>query len=102
MTVSNVMSHPGANFAVYTTWKLKNRADSSVIRSPKRNENPAAPANDTHPTPATHTTAAARLKRVGRGPCSAQPRNGMITQYSDVRKELFDAVVSVSPVELLQ
>ena len=46
--------------------------------------------------------AAARLKRVGRGPRSAQPRNGMITQYSDVRNELFDAVVSVSPVELLQ
>ena len=74
------MSLPGANFAVYTTWKLRNRADSSVTRSPKRSENPSAPAKDTHSTPATHTMAAARLKRVGRGPRSAQPRNGMITQ----------------------
>ena len=73
-----------------------------MTRSPKRSENPSAPAKDTHSTPATHTMAAARLKRVGRGPRSAQPRNGMITQYSDVRNELFDAVVSVSPVELLQ
>ena len=56
---------------------------------------PESPANETQPTPATHTRAAAMLKRVGRGPRSAHPRNGMITQYSDVRNALFEAVVSV-------
>ena len=30
------------------------------------------------------------------------PRKGMITQYSVVRNELLEAVVSVSPVELNQ
>ena len=72
------------------------------MRSPKRSENPDIPANDTQPTPATHTSAAAMLKRVGRGPRSAHPKNGMITQYSDVRNELFEAVVSVRPVEFAQ
>ena len=96
------MSRPCAYFAVNSTCKLKKNADKSVTRSPRRSENPAAPANDTHPTPATHTSAAAMLKRVGRGPRSAQPKNGMMTQYSDVRNALFEAVVSVSPVEFAQ
>ena len=101
-TVSSVMSRPRAYFAVYSTCRLRKNADSSVIRSPKRSENPESPANETQPTPATHTRAAAMLKRVGRGPRSAHPRNGMITQYSDVRNALFEAVVSVSPVEFAQ
>ena len=101
-TVSSVMSRPRAYFAVYSTCRLRKNADSSVIRSPKRSENPESPANETQPTPATHTRAAAMLKRVGRGPRSAHPKNGMITQYSDVRNALFEAVVSVSPVEFAQ
>ena len=54
-TVSSVMSRPRAYFAVYSTCRLRKNADSSVIRSPKRSENPESPANETQPTPATHT-----------------------------------------------
>ena len=44
MTVSSIIERPGAYFAVYSTWKLSQRAEASVMKSPKRSENSPMPA----------------------------------------------------------
>ena len=51
----------------------------------------------TSPMPAMHTTAAARLRRVGRLFMTAQPMKGTRMQYTVVRNALVPGVVFCRP-----
>lgn len=70
------------------------------MASPNESASDSVPENDTSATPPTHSTAASRLYRVGLMRENAHAKNGVMTQYVEVRKALFDAVVSVKPVVL--
>ena len=78
--VSTSTSCPSANFATVMTSSATNRAEMSVMASPNPSVSESEPDREMNPTPATQTTAAAMLNRVGRLRKNSHPRNGTSTQ----------------------
>ena len=80
-TVSVKASRPSESFAVNAMCRARNAADTMVMISPNPSDIVSNPSeNETKPTPATQSTTAAMLYRVGRMRETAQAKNGTNAQ----------------------